>query len=255
MKKSKLNITDLRKLKIKKVSNFKLLFEYDGREYIIINDSGDDCHISLYERIWVKKDASGRKQRCILEHVAGEVTCRTPIDFIKDISKRHPKNITYSNIDREYFVKMLAEMNFVGGKYTEEYKKLKEEQDKINEEIRKLQREVSELYKDWRKPSGHGSKQPVSTEFLINISERVVGAKTGDWCEEHKAKYGSVHSEYGGELVDLFSLPVGTNFYVNNGSYDAVISVDEHGDKCILTAKSFVKLTKEHHSAYISQVI
>ena len=81
--------------------------------------------------------------------------------------------------------------------------------------------------------------------------ERVKGAKDGDFCDEYKNYYGKSHPVYGGKLTDLYSLPVGTIIDVTTGDYSAIISVNSHGDKGVETDKGFVKLTKEHHSAYI----
>lgn len=238
-------IEDLKKLRITKVKTYKVTFKYEDREFIILdNSSYGECGLVLMERVWVKDN------RCVLNIIKCALTCRNPFDFIKDISKTKPNNVTYSNIDREYFVKMLAEMNFIGGKYADSYKELKEKQDKLNEKIRELQREVSNLYKEWRKPSGHGSKQ-YGIEIKTKVAERIKGAEKGEWCEQYNAEYGSEHPIYGGTLIDLFTLPVGTTFYVTNGQYDAFISVDEHGDKCVVTLNSCVKLTKDNHSAYV----
>lgn len=238
-------INDLSKLKFKRVKTYKVVFSYEDREFILIDDSSDgDCHLSMLERIWVKKD------RCIIEQVAGAITCRVPSDLIRDISVRKPNNVTYSNIDREYFVKMLAEMHFVEGKYCDEYKELSKEADELNRQIRELQRQISNNYKDWRKPSGRGSKQYGDT-IKASMAERIKGAEDGEWCEQYNAEYGSTHPEYGGILVDLFNLPVGTTFYCTNGCWSGLVWYNNHGDKVIINDACEVKLTKDNHSLYI----
>ena len=241
----RLNITDLRKLKFKRVCYYKVLFIYDNKEYIMIHDGEDEGHISLFERVKVKEN------RYVLDSVSGIITCKYPGDFIKDISKKKPKHMVYSNINREWFVKQLIETGLADGIYSEDYNKLKSDVDKINEEIRKLQGQISSLYKNWRTTSNKGSKC-YSNDIKAKMAERVVGAKEGDWCDQYQAIYGSTHPEYGGVLVDLYSLPVGTYFWCENGNYPAMISYNSHGDKIIVTDNSEVKLTKEHHSLYIS---
>jgi hypothetical protein len=37
------------------------------------------------------------------------------------------------------------------------------------------------------------------------------------WCEEYKDYYGNSDPQYGGRLTDLYTLPVGTKFFVANG--------------------------------------
>ena len=238
-------INELSKLKFKKVKSYKVVFKHENREFILIDDSSDgDCHLSMYERIWVKKD------RCIIEQVAGAITCRVPSDLIRDISVKKPDNITYSNIDREYFVKMLAEMHFIEGKYYDEYKLLSNKADELNKQIRELQRQISNNYKDWRKPSGRGSKQ-YGFELKASKAERIKGAKDGDWCEEYKAEYGSIHPEYGGVLTDLFNLPVGTTFFCTNGYWSGMIGCNNKGNKTVINDVCERELDKDNHSLYI----
>lgn len=239
----KIEIKDLTKLKITKLTSWKIYFDYDGVHYMIIDDSDEDSHLSLY-----KRNISNGKVRLTL--VNERITTAGIWYFIRDISKRHPKSIVYSNIDREYFVKKLLELGFSSGIFEDAYNRNTEQIKTLREQIEQLNRKISGLKDNWNLTSGHGSKC-----YGINVkckaADRIKPAKDGEWCEQYNDYYGNTHPEYGGILTNLFRLPVGYNFYVTNGCYDATIVVNEHGDKCILAAYTCVKLTKEHHSLYI----
>lgn len=238
-------IEDLSKLKITKVKHWKVCFEYSGDKYILISDSdSDDCGLILYKKTLLDKD------KFKLEFIASKLTSEQPSELIMDISKNKPTSLVYSNINREFFVKKLTELGFNNGKYKDEYQAVQDNVHEIYEEIRELTRKASGLYKEWRTTNKRGSKQ-YGIEIKRKVAERVEGAKVGEYCEEYNAYYGDVHPEYGGKLVDLFNFEVGTSFYVTNGGYSALISVDEHGDKVIVTPCSVMKLTKNKHSAYI----
>lgn len=242
--KSKIKLEDLRELRITKVTSFKIYFRYKDDYYMLLDESDDDTCISLYKRLWV------RDNRLQLEIVNSAISSMGMEQFIKDISKKRPAHLVYSNIDREFFVKRLVELGFVSGKYDEQYREVIDKAEIIGDEIRKLKNQVSDIYKEWRDTPGIGSKQ-YGIELKTKIADRVKGAKAGEWCEEYNAYYGDTHPEYGGVLTDLFSLHVGDLFTVANGWYDAYIGVTKHGDKCVITDKSCVKLTKDKHSAYI----
>ncbi|MBO5387753.1 MAG: hypothetical protein J6A59_06370 [Lachnospiraceae bacterium] len=242
----KVKLEDLKELKVTRVTSYKIYFKYKDICYMLIDESDDDACISLYKRLWVKKD------RLNLVKMGSTISSGGMSQFIKDISKKRPAHLVYSNIDREFFVKKLVEMGFVSGIYDKQYKEAVGRAEIIRAEIRKLQNQVSDIYKEWRDTHGIGSKQ-YGIELKTKVADRVKGAKEGEWCEEYNAYYGDIHPEYGGVLTDLFSLHVGDWFTVANGWYDAYIGVNKHGDKCVVTDKSCVKLTKDKHSAYIYQ--
>lgn len=243
----KIKITSLESLRFKQVKLWKVLFEYDNKEYLLL-DTGDveEGCITLFERHKV------RENRYILKFMKSIFTSSKPIDYIKDISKRNAKTLVYSNIDREYFVKQLVRNGLAeeGSLYYVVWNAIIQEEDKINAQIRELNRQKSELYKEWSKTAGRGSRVNID-KIKKEVADRIPGAKDGDYCEEYKDYYGNTHPEYGGKLVDLYGLKVGTVVFVTNGGYLATITFDDHGDKCVVTDKSLVKLTKEHHSAYV----
>lgn len=242
----KICIMDLELLKITKVTTYKIYFKYDDKSYLIIDDSEEDGHISLYERVWV------RDNRLELHFINGAIACGSVSQFIQDVSKRRPKSLVYSNIDREYFVKKLVEFDFSYGLYSDEYHESINDIDKLRDQIRTLENKISIIQKDWRNTSNHGSKC-YKISLKAQVAERVKGASVGEYCKEYNDYYGNSDPKYGGVLTDLYSLPVGTSFYVVNGAYSAYIWFDNHGDKCIITDENCIKLTENHHSLYIKK--
>lgn len=240
-----LKINDLSKLKIRKVKSYKIYFDYDNKSYLLIDDSDEDSHMSLYKRNFVAEN------RIQLEFISGAYTSDIN-QYIKDISKKQPTHIVYSNIDREYFVKKLVEHGLVDGNFKYIFDILENKVAEIDKKIMKLQKQKSNLYKEWRTTNNHGSKQ-YTHDLKVKVAERVKEKvhKNGDFCEQYNDYYGNTHPKYGGILTDLRGLDIGTQIYVCNGCYNAVICADKHGDKCIMTDYTCVKLTKNHNAAYI----
>lgn len=238
-----LTITDLTKLKFTKVKSWKVYFDYEDQHYMLLDDSDEDAHLSLYRR----KIDNGKVTVIWLN---GKVTSLKVYSIIKDISKRQPTNLVYTNIDREYFVKKMVELGFTKGLFEKEYENKQNQELKIKEEITRLNIKLLDASKNWEKTRGHGSKC-YKSNIKTKVADRITPAKNGEWCEQYNDYYGNTHPRYGGTLTDLFGLPVGYSFYVTNGCYDATIVVDEHGDKCISTCCSCVKLTEDYHSMYI----
>lgn len=71
------------------------------------------------------------------------------------------------------------------------------------------------------------------------------------WCEEYKDYYGNSDPQYGGKLTDLYTLPVGTKFFVANGLWEG----ERLSDNRILVHAPkediVVELTDEYHSLYL----
>lgn len=141
----KIHIEDLMLLKITKVTTWKIYFQYNNKSYMIIDDSEEDSHISLYER-----EISNNKIR--LHFLNGAITLGGTNLFIKDVSKKKAKHLVYSNIDREYFVKKLIQLGFSSGLYEQEYIELNKKKEELNS------KQFDELKRAWYITSGHGSK-------------------------------------------------------------------------------------------------
>ena len=148
----KLEITDLSLLRIRRVFDWKIYFDYNGEHYMIISDDDEDIHTSFYKR---EIDSQGKVTMHCLCGVFRHCCANT---FIRDVSKTHKGGLTYSNIDREFFVKQLVAFGFAGGLFEKEYKYKEKRKAAIEKEIVKLREEMHVLENNWRTTSGHGSK-------------------------------------------------------------------------------------------------
>ena len=71
------------------------------------------------------------------------------------------------------------------------------------------------------------------------------------WCAEYNDYYGNSDPQYGGILTDLYTLPVGTKFFVANGCWEGE---KLEGDYILVHAPKedrVVKLTDKYHSLYL----
>lgn len=104
---SKLIITDLNKLKITKVKDWAIYFNYDNKKYLLHGSEYEyDYKYSLYKR----KPVSNNRYE--LETISEKYTNNDYVtnEFIKESSKR---TLVYNQIDKEYFVNKLVEWGFV----------------------------------------------------------------------------------------------------------------------------------------------
>lgn len=254
----KLEILNINSLKIRKVKCNKIYFDYFNRHYMIL-DNDELLRVSLYEREF---NEFGYTKAHYMATSRFEINA---MKFIKDISKNNSsENITYSNIDKEFFIKQLTLQGLIVGMYLAEYESNEIEKEEIRRSIKKLQYEIQEfntklinIDKNYLKTNNHGSKQ-YTNKLKEEISERVKGANEGTYCKEYNAYYGDIHPLYGGVLTDLFNLKCGTVFQCTNGNWYGLISADEHGDKAVIPLKGFkdkeetiIKLTSKNHSLYI----
>lgn len=243
----KINITDIDKLKITKVKTYVINFTYDNVKYFIKDDSEEDAHISLYRRVPTGEFTFKN------EHINGKITCMSLSQFIKDISKKNPHTLTYSNLDKEHFVKKLVSLGFSSGLFTNEYNQFSDKLKKLEDAKKEIDKQISSLKQEWNMTHNHGSKTCSKQHKLkLCACERVKGSKDGDYSKHFKAHYGSTHSLYGGVLTDLFNLKYGTIIHVENGNYYATIGYNEKGNKTIVTDAGEFELTKDYHSAYIT---
>lgn len=146
--KEKINIEDLSKLKITKIADFRIYFNYDGKHYMLIENRDDDAVISLYER--EISDKGFVKTRCMQSEIAYRMDIES---FIKDISAKNKSgHIVYANIDKEYFVKQLMKIGYADSLFEEQYKemidKMIDKKRKTMEKIFKLEQELQSLRRD-----------------------------------------------------------------------------------------------------------
>ena len=105
---NELVIAELTQLRFKKIKDYKVQFSYGDKEYILLSKDDDDCILILVERIKV------RENRYILNHIKSVISCKQPMDFIKDnISKAKPYHLVYSNIDKEWFIKQMIKIGLI----------------------------------------------------------------------------------------------------------------------------------------------
>lgn len=103
----KLIITDLSKLKITKVKDWAIYFNYDNEKYLLHGSCCDyEYGYNLYKRI---PDISKNRYKldCIARDFSDDDCIRH--EFTKESVKR---GFTYSQIDKEYFVNKLVEWDF-----------------------------------------------------------------------------------------------------------------------------------------------
>lgn len=252
----KIEIKDLNKLKFKRVKSWSIKFAYEDETYLIhlCNAPEEDNTLELYT---FDCDENGKYH---LDLLNANIATKTPMELIKDISNPfcNKKTITYSNIDKQYFVKKLVELGWCKCAYNTEYQDYIEEVERLKSEIKALENKIELARKNWEITERHGSKtSSLDRQFKIKACERIKGAKDKTVCKQAgytQYKYGDTHPEYGGVLTDLFNLTYGTEFYCTNGKYLAVIGFDDHGDKCVLTPNGAVKLTKLNHVAFIKEI-
>jgi hypothetical protein len=71
------------------------------------------------------------------------------------------------------------------------------------------------------------------------------------WCAEYNDYYGNSDPQYGGRLTDLYTLPVRTKFFVENGCWEG----EKVSDTSILVhapgEDRVVELTEKYHSLYL----
>lgn len=151
----KLNIQDLSKLKITTVKSWAVNFTYDGEQYFLHEDSGEDRCMGIYHKL------NGRKS----ERIGGVITLSNPMDYIRYIYgsnnsrrcfKQHNNtnkfNIVYNRIDKEFFVKNLTLDGLIDSCYKDECIEICEkirimeaEIDKLRNEIYSINNQIREL--------------------------------------------------------------------------------------------------------------
>ena len=138
----KLHISSLEEFKITKVKDKEVYFTYKNTKYVIFSAN---VSIALYERI---KTENGYDISLVS-------ACIKKIDInnliVDTISKNKPKNLTYSNINKPYFIKGLTLLGLVTSVYSNEYDNLKKKLQDIDNKIAELVLSKDTLTEDWLK--------------------------------------------------------------------------------------------------------
>ena len=135
-----INIDDLDSLKITKVKDWAIYFDYDNRHYLLHGSSelGEGSWQDLYERYL---DSNGHYE---LRHIKS-------IMYLSEycahdyILRQKGKTIVYKNIDKEYFVYKLTKRGFATGLMEDKVKEQNKHIDKINKEIEKHEKIIAKL--------------------------------------------------------------------------------------------------------------
>lgn len=132
-----LSITDLSLLKITKVKDWAICFDYDGRHFLIHGTSelGEGSGQDFYERIL---DENGHYE---LKHIKSKwfEDEYVAYDYIK---RQNGKTIVYKNIDKEYFVYKLTKRGFATGIMEEKVKEEAKHITKVEKQIRKYEEKI-----------------------------------------------------------------------------------------------------------------
>jgi putative transcriptional regulator len=155
-----LQVKDLKKLKIQRLclDEEKVYFDYDGKHYLLVDDSDEENHISLYERkVDFESDEMKKemKKNVNLIYIQGRITNLGLYSFIRDIN--HPDEHTFVcdfNVDKEYFVKGLVKHGFSTGLYCNEYKEMNEKIEELQNQISKISQQICDLRKDFDMTKG-----------------------------------------------------------------------------------------------------
>lgn len=139
-----LDIQDLSKLKITKVKDWAVSFKYEDK-YYLLHGSCDDYEygITLYEKI----NGNNRK----LETIKGMLTSSDDVKhrYIRPINERWKgKSITYSHIDKEYFVKKLAWNGFCTSCFDEDIAERKDAIEYHHQAINSLEKQIQNIRND-----------------------------------------------------------------------------------------------------------
>lgn len=135
-----INITDLSLLKITKVKDWAINFDYDSKHYLLHGSSelGEGSWQELYERIL---DQNGHYE---LNHINNKPYAEEYVinDYIKG---QNGRTIVYRNIDKEYFVYKLTKRGFATGIMEERVKEEEKHIAKIEKQIKKYEEKIREL--------------------------------------------------------------------------------------------------------------
>lgn len=240
------------------VENEFVRFKYNNKKYQIRFESTDtSLTIVCYILEEYNEDTNKYEDTGVIELAKFRLE-----DVIKDVSKhKKNRNITYTNVDKTYMIKMFTHIGLFCGKYDRLCEITNEQQAELNAKIKELEKQIDELeiskeniFKKYFSPTGHGSKL-YDYEIKQKMSDRNLGSgyKQGDFVEEYQAKIGDTHPLYGGKLTDLRNLPYGTIFKCCNGNWTGNIGYNRKGNKAVIIpyADREIEVSEEYCCLYI----
>lgn len=135
-----IEITDLSLLKIIKVKNWAINFDYDDVHYLL--HGGYECGEGSWQDLYIRTlDENGHYE---LEHLKTKMYSEENVshDYIK---RQSGSTIVYRNVDKEFFAYKLTKRGFATGimenKVSEEQKKIQ----KVEKQIKKYEEKIREL--------------------------------------------------------------------------------------------------------------
>lgn len=136
-----IDIKDLSLLKITKVKNWAIYFDYDGKHYFIHGnyEIGEGSWQELYERdlnYYGQYSLKRIKGNCSTDRVASDY-----------ISKQKGKTIVYSQIDKKHFAYKLTKRGFATGIMEHLVKSEQNKIQKVEAQIQKYRDKIHELEK------------------------------------------------------------------------------------------------------------
>jgi hypothetical protein len=141
-----INIQDVALLRITRVRDWSILFDYGDKHYLIHGkyECGEGSWQELYER---ELDNNGRYSLNYIKNITGDEYVIK--DYIKNWNK---KSIVYSQINKEYFAYKLVKRGFAHGIYEdliegdkEQIRLLKGQLREYEDECRKIRSKINKL--------------------------------------------------------------------------------------------------------------
>jgi len=134
-----IDIQDLSLLKITRVRDWSICFDYDDKHYLLhgTSEAGEGSWQELYER---ELDENGKYRLDFVSNKYGDdyVAC----DYIKN---QRGKTIVYSLIDKKYFAYKLTKRGFATGIFEDVVLKQKEEILNLQTELKVYEDKCREL--------------------------------------------------------------------------------------------------------------
>lgn len=135
-----IDIQDLSLLKVTRVKDWAICFDYDDRHYLLhgASEMGEGSWQDLYER---ELNENGRYKLTFITHsnYGSEYVAN---DYIK---RQNGKTIVYSLIDKEYFAYKLTKRGFATGIFEDVVLKQKEEILNLQTELKVYEDKCREL--------------------------------------------------------------------------------------------------------------
>ena len=125
-----IDIQDFSLLKVTKVRDWSICFDYDDKHYLLhgTSETGEGSWQELYER---ELDKNGKYKLTFISNKYGDDY--VAYDYIK---RQNGKTIVYSMVDKDFFVYKLTKRGFATGIFEDEVIKQKGKISKLRDELK-----------------------------------------------------------------------------------------------------------------------